>query len=310
MLITSNAHLRQYVRVSKDLDIEDFTPYEQIAQNKYFAWMSQSLIAFVYSYSAAALGTPQRTSYEFFMGALARMSLLEYTSTGEIRIGAEGITRYEHTTAKSAYKGQMNSLKEQLEETAYMEINNLVELFNENPLIFTDWATSPGSLINSGLLIKSAKEFNEVQKLHRGFSTFMMLVPDMEIQQEFYLSSAIEETILNDFIENTSSVAIRVKARKLAVKALVQFTIARGIETGLVKLSSSGVQVIEEDYNTSNKLVKQAPTVNISASIRKFEDTGERFINKCVELLRSNTTEFPTQPSAPTSTKPTNLFRV
>lgn len=310
MFIINLQKLQDYVKVNNDFDIDLFAPYENTALNKYFKFMSTALIATVNGFSTNALGTPQRTAYELWFGALCRFSMLEYASTGEIQIGAEGFMRFETNAAKTAYKGQMNALRENLEETAFMEINNLVELFNANTGIFPDWATSPGSLANNLLLIKTANEFNSIQTLHRGFSTFMFLVPDMQIQQTLFLSSAIDAVVLNWFISNTSTDPIVVSARKDAVTALVQFTIARGIETGLVKLSGKGVQVIEEDYNTSNALVKQANLTASGATIRTFNDTGARFINKCIETLRANPTLFPTQPLLTTSTKPKNSIRM
>lgn len=309
MFIINLQHLQKYVKVNKDFDMEAFEAYHDIALNKYFSFMNLALIANLNSYSASTAGTPERTAYELWMGALCRLSMFEYTSTGEIQIGAEGIIRFEIEGAKTAYKGQIKRLRDDLEDTAFMEINKLVKVLNANTGIFTDWPNSPGSLLNSKHLIKTSEEFSNVQKLYREFSTFMILVPDMKIQQDLYLSSIIESTILAAFISNTSTDAKWIEARSYAVTALVQFTIARGIKTGLVKLSSSGVQVIEEDYNTANALAKQANLNASAATIREFEDTGHRYINKCIEFLQNNPSDFPTQPVPTTSTKPKNSFR-
>lgn len=314
MYIQDVAQLKKYVNVNNDFDsqFELITSQETISIPKYFLnWMSQDLITEINGFSTESPTSIKGRAYNLMIGAMCRFTLLEYTYSGELEVGSGGITRHESENTKTAYSGQIKTLRKSLEDNGYLEINALVELMNANASIFTKWATSPGSLLNSKLLIKTSTEFNSAKRLHRPATTFMSLIPDMQINQDMYLSSAFPETLLNELILNDSLSSQKKQVRSDLVFALVHFTIASSIETGLVKLTGEGVQVIEETSDSTSDIAKTAELSRITATVRSLHDTAQRYIDKANKFIQNNPTGFPgVTIEEATTTQTAHTFRV
>ena len=294
MYINDIDTLKKYEKVSEDLSFASISPYENISLTKYFhKFMSQDLIDQIYGWATEANGTVERRCFEFFMGSLARLSIFESIASGEIQYGDGGITRTDNTHQKSAFAGQIRRYSNTLENNAYHEINELIDLMNSEPNIVTEWPGSPGSLLNEKYLIRTSKEFLRYQRLFRPYSTFAELVPSMETQQDFYLYSAFDKDLINELIENDALNEDRTELRTYLVKALVKFTLALGIENGLIKLSSEGARIIEHDEETSKSLETKPDLSSAAYQIRKLMDIGHRYVNQAQKFIEDNPGEFP-----------------
>ena len=296
MYINTIEKFKEYVSVNNDLKYDSIGPYENQAITKYFInWMSQALITLIDTFEASPAGSIQRQGYDYFLGSLCKFTLLEYIPIAEVQIGDGGITRKENDNVKTAYANQIKKLNQNLENNAYLELDRLIDLMNANPAIFTEWATSPGALLNSKCLIKSSIEFVNEERLYRPNITFIQMIPNMKHQQNFYLVSAIDAALLTELIDNDGLSPEKAQVRAYLVSALVQFTLSRGIKTGLVKLTREGVRIFEDDEESS-KIIETAPDlVGAGATYNEFLDTGHRYINQALKYMEGFPEEFPTE---------------
>lgn len=314
MYIQDLQTLQKYVNVATNFEGQFglITSQETISVPKYFLnWMSIDLITEINGFATEPDGSIKKRGYNLMLGAMCRFALLEFSYSGELEIGSGGIFRHESEVSKTPYLNQIKTLRNSLEDNGYFEINSLVDLMNESTTVFTKWSSSPGSFLNSKLLIKTSKEFNGAKRLYRASTTFQFLVPDMQIQQDLYLSTAFPDTLLNELITNNNLSAEKKQLRSDLVLALVHFTLALSIKTGLVKLSGEGVQVIEESQESASRIHKAADLSRITITVRELEDTGHRYINKAQQYIQNNSGAFSgVEVETPTGNQPKHIFSV
>lgn len=293
MIFTDIATFKKYVTVDNEFDMENINPFEIDVKNEYmYRWFSEALITQILSFDAEAVGTPQRTGYELFMSAFARFLLLKYIPHGEVRISDMGIIRSENEHVKTAYAQQVKSLMRSTEDTAYLAIDSLVRILNENEGVFTEWPSSPGYTLNTNILVKTAQDFTNIQRLYRPYATFMHLLPNISTAQDLYIASGIKSDILDVIVLNNALDAVQKELKSMLDKALVHFTIAHSLQLSLVKLSTEGVRFVGDDKDTGKSIEESPEPAFISASVRRFEDTGYRYMDKAKKFINDNPGTF------------------
>lgn len=312
MYIGDLAKFKEYESVNEDINYNSIRPYENLSIEKYFLPVfSYGLLNQIFAFSVNPAGSTERRSYDLFLGALVRFSLVEWVATGEITIGAGGITRKEGAHSKSAYAQQVSRLVDSKENNAYFGMNGLIDLFNENPTIFTEWPTSPGYTFNQGLMIQSSTEFNASKRLYRPYITFQALIPNIETQQEFYLYSGFDKALIDELIENLSGMSAEKKqVRKYLVKALAHLTLMLSIKDGLVRFTKEGARIFEQDEETSKTLEVKPDLVGAASTLKSLEDTGKRYISRAKAYMLDYPGEFPPpeEPECPEAPKHPRIY--
>jgi hypothetical protein len=284
--ITSLDQLQQYSSVANTFDYSKLIPFEQTSITKYMEqWFTTDLIEQVFGLGSEEEDTTEWKSYNSLMFAHVAFSMLEYSKEGEIIIGDLGFTRTENENTKSAYAQQMKQYRDSQEDSGYMYVGKLIEILDANLEIFPLWEESPGYLNRSKILVRSAKEFNAIQRLYRMHTTFIELIPNIIEVQDLSLSPYIGEDLFQEIIENQDLEAEKVIARGFLITALVNLTMALSLKKGLVKLTPTGVIVIGHTYNTSNQTESSGMPEHTSTTYGTYLSTGQRYLEKTRDYL-------------------------
>ena len=284
--------LRNHVLVSNEFSFKNVNIFKPDALLKYFLPIfNQSLIDQVESFETET-NLIKKASFDKFEKALSKFIVFEFLIEGQLTIQDSAVSRIESENSKTAYKNQVLDSRDQLEETALSIIEDLIQLFDDNTVIFTEWLTSPLKKSTDNLLIASASEFNNIERLYRKNTTFYSLVTEQETTIDLFVRSRFDSTLIDEIIANESLSAEKSKFRAYIQKAVANFTIANSIKKNLVKLSRDGVRIIQVDKDTASKIESSADSNSIGVTFNSFLDDGHRYINLADNYKNSNLTAF------------------
>lgn len=284
--------LRNHVLVSHEFSFKNVKIFKPDVLLKYFLpFFSQSLIDQVESFETES-NVIKKSSFEKFEKAISKFIVFEFLIEGQLTIQDGAVSRIESENSKTAYKNQVLDSRDQLEETGLSIIEDLIQLFDDNTAIFTDWLTSPLKKSTVNLFIKSASEFNEIERLYRKNTTFYSIVTEQETTIDLFIRSRFDSTLIDEIIENDSLTTEKKKFRAYLQKAVANFTIANSIKKNLVKLSRDGVRIIQVDKDTASKIESSADSTSIGMTFKSFMDVGHRYINLADNYKNSNLTAF------------------
>lgn len=283
--------IQQFSTVANTFSIEKLIPFEYVSTTKYLErWFSSDLMDQIFNYDTEAETSIEGRAYKALMAAHVCFSMLEFSKEGEIVIGDLGFTRNENENSKSAYAAQMKMYREQQEDLGFMHIGKLIEILDEDTVTFAEWLTSPGYTNRSLLLVRTAKEFNAIQRLYRMNTTFIELIPNMIEVQDLEMRNFIGSTLLDEIIANDPGMnADKQIARGYLVTALVNLTMGLSLRKGLVKLTPTGVMLFGHDYNTSSQNESAAMPDHTSGTYHSYLETGKRYLNNArAHLVTAN----------------------
>lgn len=305
MFLETQADLKKYVTVSNELQIESITPLKNDAIEKYFLrWIPQSLVDIIEGYKANA-DAVKKKGFDLFENALAKLSLNEFLTIGQLKIQSGSISRVESEKTKTAYKNQITESKEQLLDNGFDLIESLMDHMNANAASFAGWSTSNFKKQSDLLLIKTAREFNDFENLYRKNTTFFSMISNQKTCIDLYLKSRFGETLIDEMIANAALNPIKTKFKTYLQKALANYTILNAAEKKIVNFSADGIRVLQHDKDTASKIESKADLEAISSFMRTYEDAGKRYIDLAYSYMYENKSTFGITDDKPTFTKTT-----
>lgn len=292
MFINSVDTFKKYVIVGNSFSMQNITTLKPDALLKYFIpLMGQALIDQVESFEID-VNPIKKSSFEKMENALSKFILFDYLVQGQLTIEDGSITRIENDQSKTAFKNQILDAREMLEETALTIMEDLITLFEQNDAIFLLWNSSPAKQNTDKLLIKSAKEFNEIERLFRVNTTFYSLSPTQITCLDLFILSRFDSVLVKEMIDNNALSTEKKIFREYLQKALANFTIATAMEKNLVKFSRDGIRLLQQDNTTASKIEAKADTDLTSKAITKYIDTANRYIDLADKYMNKNLTAF------------------
>lgn len=280
MKITSLATLQKFTNVSKSFSYEKVNSYEQASITKYLErWFSTDILDQVFGFHSELPDSIEFKAYQSLMYAHVAFTMFEYSHHGEVVISDLGITRSENEQTKTAYANQVKMYRDSQEDNGYTYVNNLINIFDSYIITFPEWQLSPGYAERTTLLIKTAKEFNGIQRLYRMNTTFIEIIPSIKEGQDLHLNPYFGKTLIDSLIANATLTANQQIVRGYLITALVNLSMGISMKKGLVKLTPTGVMVIGHDSNTANQLESPAMPENTTISHGSYMETGKRYID-------------------------------
>ncbi len=132
---------------------------------------------------------------------VSNFSLLDYIPEGQLDISANGIRITTSENKKNAFPWQIKNLEDKYRTTAERNLELLLQLFNENLLLFVDWTSSPAYVANKGNLINSAREFNTYININNSHLKFLRILPVMSYVEDFYMRSVLGDAFYEELLE-------------------------------------------------------------------------------------------------------------
>lgn len=294
-MITTILEVRQYVSMMNDLSFDRLSPLICGTKTKYFeGWAGTALINQILGFKMAP-DPIELEGYEKLISGFCNALIFEYTPFGEVLIGNSGITRTENQNVKTAFAGQIKNLNESLQDTAFKQIESLIELMYANPTKFPLWALAPGyvSPANATMLPGRASEYAKYQAMHRPNITFTALTPEIIKVQDLYLVANFGSALVKEMCTNTADLSqVKADLKAFMMKALICFVNHKVLSNGSFTLGPEGLRVIEHTSATSYVPSKSINGNGISAY--NYERDGYLFIEQAKKFILDNASDFPT----------------
>lgn len=321
--------LKAQISVTKSYSIEEFDTRTQYACDKYLLEWIQSAQLDALSSAFDLDPTPPMSSAQSALvaklqPALANFTFYEHIPFASVVIDDSGIHRKENENYKTAYANQVEQLRRNTLETAFNNLEIMLQFMEDNEADYPLWVASSGYTRNKELFINSSRDFNDqfdINMSRLAFRKIRAIIKDIEqfeikpmLGGDFY--AEIKDLILNKtpFSAEQQIVVDYVK------KAIAYFTVAKAVAAGWSMFTVAGLVAVEHDNTTNSQLEKTASNEQASLKIREYEKTAKRWMKLLQQHLTANIADYPTyeadttvnpveDDSCPTQ-PPTGFFRV
>lgn len=293
-IIDGTTDIKEFLSVNRNLSYETLKPYIDNALVEFIEtpWLGADIIQDVES----NLVNPQGI-YEQLIPMLQRsltyFSVLSALPFLEVNIGDEGITRTESQNFKSAYRGQVARIEQQLKKDAYNSLERLLNFLEKEKANYPLWVDAPGYVEFSNYFFKDSVDFSKFYPLKNGRLTYNSLLPGMRFVTEFKIKSEIGELQFADFFAKKllpANSSFEVIALGYLRNAIAYLTVARSIADGLVSYSENGIHFSEQTADLETQ--KQSDADFINAKIIEIETRGTTYLSKLVDYMNANLDEF------------------
>jgi hypothetical protein len=281
-----NTHtfVAKYVKVEADFLLEVLQPNEDQARFGFLnRFLADDLIDLILSFENSVDEIEQK-AFNFLMHTWANQMILDYVAPGEVQINAFGISRTENTDVKTAYAQQIQALKNKLEDNAYLFMGKLITFIIDNVSVFPDYENSPAFFWRNKVFIKSASEFNNIQRLYRSETTYVELFPEILQVQELLIAGRITQTVFNHLL-NDPTTGLEQEAATACSRASVYLAIASSIKKGFAKITPQGLMLIEDNKDTGKNLMTSATPDQATTTFHEYNNIGLQYLNQAEKKL-------------------------
>lgn len=217
----------------------------------------------------------------------------------KVQLGAGGITTQHTENSKPASQQEVLNLKETLLESAFDAIEYMLEFLEKNVDDYPEYKNSDTRKEYIKLFLPSAKIFSDSYKLEKQYQTYLHMIPTMKVVEELYIEANISTPYFEELkqkLEDASLTAADKKALLQIRKIVANYTIYEACISGWAKITSDGVfftEYVGSVMEGSFKMTK-ATIEMLNLKTKEAKINAELFINKLVELLKENPTDYPT----------------
>lgn len=217
----------------------------------------------------------------------------------QVRFSDLGLRTIATTETQAAPRWAYMEVKEHLASAGALAIEGLLQLLFSKRATFPTWEASEPYKELSGLIFRTAGDFQRYYRVDQPYRVFWTLRPLMREVQDLYLASAIGEGFLQELLEKTGQLsAEESKALELIRKAVAQLTIQRAAERLSVRVTGQGFTVL------LGAGAPDAPNAGDAAApmeaVQRLADTcgraGDSYLLQLQEYLnaKASNTVFPT----------------
>ena len=291
--ITSTAEIQNYVKVANTFSVHSANAYEEVAfSNHIEKYFDQDFIDNILSLdSDSGESDIMEIAQKICMGMLVNFAVLEWSKNGEVQISDLGILRTENSELKSAYANQIKKLAESLLTNGNAYIARLIKLIENNPDEFEGYENQPCFINRNLLIIKTAMNFHQYQRLQNPHLLFPVLTGPQKKAIDFDLSANFPASLIIEFIEGIPSDdpkrGDKMAALEMVKRGLALLTIYYGMKENLVYVSANGVFQLEGVQETDQTPYKPPRDDNFNASANFYKTNGEQYFGKAIDLLIS-----------------------
>ena len=216
-----------------------------------------------------------------------------YIPRAELLMSDAGIRRAENDSFKSAYKYQVQNLRNSYLTTAYAAQERLLSFIEANNTSFLEWKNSPERTQYNTLLIRSGAEFAlYYSNMRYPQRMFRMLAPIMGSVEELHVTPVFGVTFSALKARKTDgSFTPEDKAlTALLSKAIAYLTIAMAVPELQLRMDENGLSVLSNNADSSlNEDSKRSAASDFQVGLlaEQCKATGKGFIEAAKTYLDS-----------------------
>jgi len=324
LLINSTEELKEYLSVVDGFTFDVLKPSIRLAQNRYIKKIvGPTLFNKMLNEFQDGEGEGEGEGEESILipiekreelldlvkHSLAFLAFQNYVDVNQLNISDSGIHITSSDHQKTAFRWQIQDLKNHLLDTAYNNIELLMDFLNANIDIFEDWKESDLFLKKSNLICFNSQSFQKGYNINNQRLTFMAYLPKIEYVEDMIVSNMLcnyYDELLNklhkkqkvDDAYPTLS-ELELKVVDALQKGIAKLAVSFGVHEFSVEQSVFGViqKNVEDRSGTESFRPANNQSKEIIASSMKRE--GQEYLDKAMKIIKSNLDEFSTYKESP-----------
>lgn len=322
-LVKTTSDVKKFIPVNKSLDFDDVKPFVSDIESREIKPLLGSILydAIIVANDANEASETWAELIDLCQKAISHLALHGYSTSGQLKINSSGIQISTDEKNKTAFKWQIDDLKEELLYKGWQAIDDVYKHIEKNLVDYSDyWASSEGYSIYSSSYVKNADILSNnvsiVNGSRRLFKALKPFIKDVEQQLVIGIIGASQDEILRALnSDNTGNqnqkTAIEIIQRLICYKA-----VSKGLNVLSVTFDERGVLTYESvSKGDSSRDRKTADDSKIQKLINYYEaeaKTQENLLLKFLAVNASDFTEYTTmiQSNTPIVYNPSTTDRV
>ena len=223
-----------------------------------------------------------------------------YVPIGNVEINDHGILIQSGSDTKSAEWWQIRDLRRSFLDNGLSAIDSALKIMEANESEFTEWKGSDSYTFFMELFVKRTDTFNRWFNISNSRRTFQALRPYMlEAHHQYFVGKLGPDTVARinfttkPLTELSTELAqgIPFKVMELMQASLVNYTVAKAIDSGMFEITPSGIYQKIDDF--PGQRTKGLDDVQVNRLLSNKISAAEEFFKKGLELIEQNPLEFP-----------------
>jgi len=290
--------LKTYVggAVNPSLSITSMGPGFYQAYRKHLRpWLTDPFWAEI----KAGLGSPSAeltALLPYLRRAAAYLAVYEYSFIGTVQFSEAGIVRTEGEMMRQAYKYQENAYRNQLIETGYNALEELVDFMEENNADYPTWSASSARALHLSCFVNTTAKFSAGHTRDVSRHTFEALLPLLRDVETFavrpLLGSDEHDSLRTDWTAGTLNAA-RTEAVARISNAMVSYAIDEALRRQWIRIEGRRVVQVEDLEPQSYRRTGSAGANAVSFASRHYQEWANRHLSYLTEYLTDNPADFP-----------------
>ena len=137
----------------------------------------------------------------FAQRIICNFALLDYVPEGQLDISTNGIRITTTNEKKTAFEWQIQKLEKKYSDTAYRNIELMLQFLNENIKKYDDWTSSAAYVANKGRFVNSAIEFHRFVDINKSHLTFLKLLATIDLVEDNIIRSMLGDEFYDELKE-------------------------------------------------------------------------------------------------------------
>jgi hypothetical protein len=291
MLITSIEQIKDFMPVSSANDFNRLKPHLENAERDFLVPaisknMYLELQEFADDLPEGTLSDVQESMKELLQ--LARISLVHLAywigyDTLNAYISDGGFRRLEGEKVKSLFKYQEDSLRDYLKVTGLNGLDAMLELMEDRPEHFMEFAASPEHDQLMKMFIPDTRTFHSLYFIGKSHLIFKRLVPYMQTVADLHIKPLMGDINYTYLVENMVADVIPDRVKDLIPeirKTIVYFSTAMLMEDSGADLSDRGLYFEGKAATMTDNSVKTATEMErVDRLVKRNRGLGESYLS-------------------------------
>lgn len=221
---------------------------------------------------------------------LAAFAYLDDIGIIHAQITNAGIRRTSTDNMPSAFRWEVDGVKDALANRAYQGMESLLQYLEKYKDQFPDWTNSNAYKRRTAYLIKSGYDFSDNFNLYQPLRTYNALYGIMGDVEELYIIPAIGKTFFDELKALTNPDTNQVRVIADLKKAIAHLCIRHACEKLPVRISDAGftVNTAIGSNDTANANRENVPNTNLSLLVSSCDRDGKNYLLKAKSFLDAN----------------------
>lgn len=292
-LITNIDQVKEYVNVSNGLNIKTLRPaLNEVEMQELTFYLGNDLLTEIIAQvnSSPLVITPRiEKIYKYVMAAAVGVAIFKAGPEIEVIVNDNGILRQETNTEKTAYGGQVKRFRDTAGTRGYRAIDSFLAIMENYAQDYPEWQDSEYFALREGLMIRTAKEFEEAgESIKNSSLTFQALRPIIKEIQETNIKDLLPDEMYISLLEDPSDPDNSTLLKNYIRPAIAKLTIEQALTDMPVELDHESVTVNHVALAGDARVSAAAPIHLIEKKAWGLRGRGGFYISNLKEYLNSN----------------------